>query len=56
MTDQIERVRVNSKAPFAVAGSYLTHRERLTTRTADHDPRGAGLPRAQSRRATNNEV
>jgi aspartyl-tRNA(Asn)/glutamyl-tRNA(Gln) amidotransferase subunit A len=31
-------VRVNSKATFAVAESYVIHRERLTTRAADYDP------------------
>jgi aspartyl-tRNA(Asn)/glutamyl-tRNA(Gln) amidotransferase subunit A len=33
-----DMVRVNSKATFAVAESYLIHRERLTTRAADYDP------------------
>ena len=29
---------VNSKATFAVAESYVIHRERLATRAADYDP------------------
>jgi len=33
-----DMVRVNSKATFAVAESYVIHRERLTTRAADFDP------------------
>jgi len=33
-----EMVRVNSKATFAVAESYLIHRERLAARGADYDP------------------
>jgi aspartyl-tRNA(Asn)/glutamyl-tRNA(Gln) amidotransferase subunit A len=33
-----EMVRVNSKATFAVAESYVIHRERLATRAADYDP------------------
>ena len=33
-----DMVRVNSKATFAVAESYVIHRERLTTRAADYDP------------------
>src|SRR5215831_16479619 len=33
-----DMVRVNSKATFAVAESYVIHRERLTARAADYDP------------------
>ena len=33
-----EMVRVNSKATFAVAESYVIHREKLATRAADYDP------------------
>ena len=33
-----DMVRVNSKATFSVAESYVIHRERLTTRAADYDP------------------
>jgi aspartyl-tRNA(Asn)/glutamyl-tRNA(Gln) amidotransferase subunit A len=31
-------MRVNAKATFAVAESYVIHRERLATRAADYDP------------------
>jgi aspartyl-tRNA(Asn)/glutamyl-tRNA(Gln) amidotransferase subunit A len=33
-----DMVRVNSKATFSVAESYVIHRERLITRAADYDP------------------
>jgi len=33
-----DMVRVNSKATFSVAESYVIHRERLATRAADYDP------------------
>jgi aspartyl-tRNA(Asn)/glutamyl-tRNA(Gln) amidotransferase subunit A len=33
-----DMVRVNSKATFAVAESYLIHRERLATHAAEYDP------------------
>jgi aspartyl-tRNA(Asn)/glutamyl-tRNA(Gln) amidotransferase subunit A len=33
-----DMVRVNAKATFAVAESYVIHRERLATRAADYDP------------------
>ena len=33
-----DMVRVNSKASFSVAESYVLHRERLATRAADYDP------------------
>src|SRR5215831_18580352 len=33
-----DMVRVNSKASFSVAESYVLHRERLATREADYDP------------------
>jgi aspartyl-tRNA(Asn)/glutamyl-tRNA(Gln) amidotransferase subunit A len=33
-----EMVRINSKATFAVAESYLIHREQLATRAAEYDP------------------
>ena len=33
-----DKCPVNSKATFAVAESYVIHRERLATRAADYDP------------------